>query len=151
MRDSLAADEASYVVLRQPQVQQACEPVQDRCSVPCSRPRRHAAAWRSRNSAGGAFSSFVGSLINEAQARCGDARRGILPPSEQRPNSLAQAWSRTCAFDPRMQLSVGRRRSAGEFIGEQDLPRLRTGLLNQFSCEPQDGAAGSEVSNLVAR
>ena len=63
------------------------------------------------------------------QARRGDARRGILPPSEQRPNSLAQAWSRTCAFDPRMQLSVGRRRSAGEFIGEQDLPPLRTDLL----------------------
>src|SRR5208282_1515101 len=30
--------------------QQACEPVQDRCSGPCSRPR-HAAAWRSRNRA----------------------------------------------------------------------------------------------------
>ena len=30
--------------------QQACEPVQDRCSGPCSRPR-HAAAWRSRKRA----------------------------------------------------------------------------------------------------
>src|SRR5208337_87304 len=30
--------------------QQACEPVQDRCSGPCSRPR-HAAAWRSRHRA----------------------------------------------------------------------------------------------------
>ena len=30
--------------------QQACEPVQDRCSGPCSR-TRHAAAWRSRNRA----------------------------------------------------------------------------------------------------
>ena len=44
------ADKAGSVVLRQPPASKLAEPVQDRCSGPCSRPR-HAAAWRSRNRA----------------------------------------------------------------------------------------------------
>ena len=48
--------------------QQACEPVQDRCSGPCSRPR-HAAAWRSRNRAPAGWVAWATNAITEGRAR----------------------------------------------------------------------------------
>src|SRR5271157_3951642 len=48
--------------------QQACEPVQDRCSGPCSRPR-HAAAWRSRNRAAAGWVAWATNAITEGRAR----------------------------------------------------------------------------------
>ena len=62
------ADEAGSVVLRQPPSQQACEPVQDRCSGPCSRPR-HAAAWRSRKRAPAGWVAWATNAITEGRAR----------------------------------------------------------------------------------
>ena len=46
--------------------QQACEPVQDRCSGPCSRPR-HAAAWRSRNRAPAGWVAWATNAITEGR------------------------------------------------------------------------------------
>src|SRR5271166_363394 len=48
--------------------QQACEPVQDRCSGPCSRPR-HAATWRSRNRAPAGWVAWATNAITEGRAR----------------------------------------------------------------------------------
>src|SRR5208337_3906295 len=48
--------------------QQACEPVEDRCSGPCSRPR-HAAAWRSRNRAPAGWVAWATNAITEGRAR----------------------------------------------------------------------------------
>src|SRR5271157_4538749 len=48
--------------------QQACEPVQDRCLGPCSRPR-HAAAWRSRNRAPAGWVAWATNSITEGRAR----------------------------------------------------------------------------------
>src|SRR5271166_3112518 len=47
---------------------QACEPVQDRCSGPCYRPR-HAAAWRSRNRAPAGWVAWATNAITEGRAR----------------------------------------------------------------------------------
>src|SRR5208282_464715 len=48
--------------------QQACEPVLDRCSGPCSRPR-HAAAWRSRHRAPAGWVAWATNAITEGRAR----------------------------------------------------------------------------------
>ncbi len=49
-------------------IEQACEPVQDRCSGPCSRPR-HTAAWRSRNRAPAGWVAWATNAITEGRAR----------------------------------------------------------------------------------
>src|SRR5271157_4812782 len=48
--------------------QQACEPVQDGCSGPCSRPR-HAAGWRSRKRAAAGWVAWATNAITEGRAR----------------------------------------------------------------------------------
>ena len=48
--------------------QQACEPVEDRSSGPCSRPR-HAAGWRSRKRAAAGWVAWVTNAITEGRAR----------------------------------------------------------------------------------